>query len=47
MNNKKNDKKTAYPCLAAPTDDFSNFFKEDLLRIESIYEYFDSRNKQV
>ncbi len=26
----------------APTDDFSNFFKEDLLRIESIYQYFNS-----
>ena len=29
----------------SPTDDFSNFFKEDLLRIESIYQYFDSEDK--
>ncbi len=27
-----------YEFLLAPTDDFSNFFKEDLLKIESIYE---------
>lgn len=45
VNNKENDKKIAYSCLVAPTDDFLNFFKEDLLRIESIYEYFDSRDK--
>lgn len=31
--------------MVAPADDFSNFFKEDLLRIESVYEYFNSRDK--
>lgn len=30
--------------MVTPTDDFSNFFKEDLLRIESIYEYLDGED---
>jgi len=45
VGDKKNDKKTACHFMVGPMGDFSNFFKEDLLRIESIYEYFDPGDK--